>query len=120
MSLPVGLVCDLSGRVVQHPDQEVRDRIAFVFARFLRVKAIYGVVREMVAARLLLPRRESGRDDGAIVWRQTDGGGDLESAAQPAYAGTFVYGRTLSATPARWPVPQAPSTSGAMAVHGSR
>src|SRR5208282_2180663 len=31
MSLPVGLVRDLSGRVVLHPDQEVRDRITFVF-----------------------------------------------------------------------------------------
>jgi DNA invertase Pin-like site-specific DNA recombinase len=70
MSLPVGLVRDLAGRVVQHPDQEVRERIAFVFALFLRVRSIHGVVRDMVAARLLLPRRERGRDDGAIVWRR--------------------------------------------------
>jgi DNA invertase Pin-like site-specific DNA recombinase len=94
MSLPVGLVRDLSGRVVQHPDQEVRDRIAFVFATFLRVKAIYGVVREMAAARLLLPRRESGRDDGAIVWRRPTVPAISSLLRNPAYAGTFVYGRT--------------------------
>ncbi|MFI5460465.1 MAG: recombinase family protein [Isosphaerales bacterium] len=35
VSVPGGLVRDLSGRVVQHPDQEVRERIAFVFATFL-------------------------------------------------------------------------------------
>ena len=41
MSLPVGLVRDLSGRVVKHPDQEVRERIAFVFTTFLRVRSIH-------------------------------------------------------------------------------
>ncbi len=94
MSLPVGLVRDLSGRVVQHPDQEVRERIAFVFATFLRVKSIHGVVREMVAARLLLPRRERGRDDGAIVWRRPTAAAISALLRNPAYAGTFVYGRT--------------------------
>lgn len=94
LSLPVGLVRDLSGRVVQHPDQEVRERIAFVFATFLRVKSIHGVVREMVAARLLLPRRERGRDDGAIVWRRPTAAAISSMLRNPAYAGTFVYGRT--------------------------
>lgn len=93
-SLPVGLVRDLSGRVVQHPDQEVRERIAFVFALLLRVKSIHGAVREMVAARLLLPRRERGRDDGAIVWRQPTAAAISALLRNPAYAGTFVYGRT--------------------------
>jgi DNA invertase Pin-like site-specific DNA recombinase len=93
-SLPVGLVRDLSGRVVQHPDQEVRERIAFVFALLLRVKSIHGAVREMVAARLLLPRRERGRDDSAIVWRQPTAAAISALLRNPAYAGTFVYGRT--------------------------
>jgi DNA invertase Pin-like site-specific DNA recombinase len=94
VSLPVGLVRDLSGRVVQHPDQEVRERIAFVFATFLRVKSIHGVVREMAAARLLLPRRERGRDDGAIIWRRPTAAAISSMLRNPAYAGTFVYGRT--------------------------
>ena len=94
LSLPVGLVRDLSGHVVQHPDQEVRERIAFVFATFLRVKSIHGVVREMVAARLPLPRRERGRDDGAIVWRRPTVAAISALLRNPAYAGTFVYGRT--------------------------
>jgi DNA invertase Pin-like site-specific DNA recombinase/cellobiose-specific phosphotransferase system component IIA len=93
-SLPVGLVRDLSGRVVKHPDQEVRERIDFIFATFLRVKSIHGVVRELVAARLLLPRRERGRDDGAIVWRRPTAAALSSLLRNPAYAGTFVYGRT--------------------------
>ena len=61
MSLPVGLVRDLSDRVALHPDQEVRERIAFVFSTFLRVKSIHGVVRDLASARILLPRRERPR-----------------------------------------------------------
>ena len=94
MSLPVGLVRDLSGRVVKHPDEEVRDRIAFVFATLLQVKSIHGVVRDMVAAKLQLPRQERGRNDGSIVWRRPTAAAISSLLRNPAYAGTFVYGRT--------------------------
>lgn len=93
-SLPVGLVRDLAGRAVKHPDQEVRERIDFVFATFLRVKSIHGVVREFAAERLLLPRRQRGRDDGTILWRRPTAAAISSLLRNPAYAGTFVYGRT--------------------------
>jgi DNA invertase Pin-like site-specific DNA recombinase len=93
-SLPVGLVRDLAGRVVKHPDQEVRERIDLVFATFLRVKSLHGVVRELLAARLLLPRRQRGRDDGVVVWRRPTAAAISSLLRNPAYAGTFVYGRT--------------------------
>ena len=93
-SLPVGLVRDLAGRVVKHPDDEVRERIELTFATFLRVKSIHGVVREFAAAGLLLPRRERGRDDGAVVWRRPTAAAISGLLRNPAYAGTFAYGRT--------------------------
>jgi DNA invertase Pin-like site-specific DNA recombinase len=70
LPLPTGLVRDLSGRVVFHPDQEVRDRLAVVFATFLRVKSLHGLVREMAEARLLLPRPDRGGAATAILWRR--------------------------------------------------
>jgi DNA invertase Pin-like site-specific DNA recombinase len=91
--LPVGLVRDLSGRVVKHPDQEVRERIDLIFVMFLRVRSVHGLVRELTAARLLIPRRESGRD-GAVVWRRPTAAALSSLLRNPAYAGTFVYGRT--------------------------
>ena len=91
--LPVGLVRDLSGRVVKHPDQEVRERIDLIFATFLRVRSVHGLVRELTAARLLIPRREGGRD-GAVVWRRPTAAALSSLLRNPAYAGTFVYGRT--------------------------
>jgi DNA invertase Pin-like site-specific DNA recombinase len=94
LSLPVGLVRDLAGRFVKHPDAEVRERIDLTFATFLRVKSLHGVVREMTSARLLLPRRARGGDDGAIVWRRPTAAAISSMLRNPAYAGTFVYGRT--------------------------
>jgi DNA invertase Pin-like site-specific DNA recombinase len=91
--LPVGLVRDLSGRVVKHPDREVRERIDLIFATFLRVRSIHGVVRELAAARLLVPRPESGRGS-AVVWRRPTAAAISSLLRNPAYAGTFVYGRT--------------------------
>jgi DNA invertase Pin-like site-specific DNA recombinase len=93
-SLPVGLVRDLAGRVVKHPDAEVRERIEFTFATFLRVKSLHGVVREMTAAGLLWPRRERDGNDGAIVWRRPTAAAISSLLHNPAYAGTFVYGRS--------------------------
>ena len=121
MSLPVGLVRDLSGRVVKHPDQEVRERIDFVFATFLRVKSIHGVVRELAAARLLLPRRERGRDDGAVGVAATDRGGGLELAPQSGLCRDFrLRPNAVRPACARRTAPQAPLASGAVAVHGPR
>ncbi|HEY2157095.1 MAG TPA: recombinase family protein, partial [Isosphaeraceae bacterium] len=92
-SLPVGLARDLSGRVVKHPDREVQGRIDLIFATFLRVRSIHGVVRELAASGLLVPRRERGRDDGAIIWRRPKAAALSSLLRNPAYAGTFVYGR---------------------------
>src|SRR5262249_32086291 len=91
-TLPVGLVRARAGRVVKPPDQEVRERIALAFATFLRIKSLHGVVRELTAAGLLLPRRVSGRDDGAVVWRRPTAAALAALLHNPAYAGTFVYG----------------------------
>ena len=93
-SLPVGLVRDLTGRVVKHPDQEVRERIDFIFATFLRVKSIHGLVRELAVAQLMVPRRERGRDSGVVFWRRPTAAALSSLLRNPAYAGTFVYGRT--------------------------
>jgi DNA invertase Pin-like site-specific DNA recombinase len=111
VSLPVGLVRDLAGRVVFHPDVEVRERLAFVFTTFLRVKSLHGLVREMAAARLLLPRRQRGRDDGEIVWRRATAAALSSLLHNPAYAGIFAYGRTRfkprvpGGTPRKHPLP---------------
>ena len=107
LSLPVGLVRDLPGRVVKHPDREVRGRIDLIFATFLRVRSTSRRgPRAQRPPGLLVPRRERGRDDVAVVWRRPTGGGDVEPAPQPGLRRDLrLRPDAVPAARARRPVP---------------
>ena len=93
LALPAGLERDADGRVTKDPDREVQDRIALVFTTFLEQGSVSRVMKSFKSRQLTVPRR--GRF-GEVAWRApTTGmlGGILKN---PAYAGTFVYGRTRS------------------------
>jgi DNA invertase Pin-like site-specific DNA recombinase len=91
LRLPVGLVRDEQGGVQKHPNQEVQDRIQLVFDTFLKVKASSQVVRRFNAEGLLIPRQNRFGD---ISWRTPSIAAILSMLKNPAYAGTFVYGRS--------------------------
>lgn len=93
LTLPVGLVRDLLGKVSKHPNREVQSRIDLLFATFLRLKSISQVVAFFNEKDLLIPRREPG---GELVWRKASAGGVGLILLNPAHAGAFVYGRTRS------------------------
>jgi DNA invertase Pin-like site-specific DNA recombinase len=94
VSLPVGLVRDPAGRVVKHPNVGVTERIDLVFATFTRLRTVQGVVREFRDAGLTLPRREFGAGAAAVVWRRPTSAAVTAFLRNPAYAGTYTYGRT--------------------------
>src|SRR6516165_851291 len=91
LTLPVGLTRDTLGRVVKRPDREVQDRIDLVFATFLRVRSLAKVVRSFNDQNLLVPRRNPFSD---VVWRRPTVSSVGAILKNPAYAGSFVYGRT--------------------------
>jgi len=91
LTLPVGLIREATGQVVKHPNREVQDRIALVFASFLRLKATTKVVRDFNDQGLFIPRRDSFGD---VHWRQPNAASIGSMLKNPAYAGAFVYGRT--------------------------
>lgn len=91
LRLPVGLVRDPLGAVVQTPNREVRDRIALVFATFLEQRSASQVLRTFRARGLALPRTDRFGD---VVWREPSLAAILFILRNPAYAGAFVYGRT--------------------------
>jgi len=91
LTLPVGLSRDTLGRVVKRPDREVQDRIDLVFATFLRVRSLAKVVRSFNDQNLLVPRRNAFSD---VVWRRPTVSSIGAILKNPAYAGSFVYGRT--------------------------
>src|SRR6266508_602451 len=94
LQLPVGLVRAADGAVVQDPNREVQDRIALVFATFLRLRSASKVLQFLNAQGLALPRRDRFGD---LVWRPPTVAAILAMLKNPAYAGAFVYGRTRSA-----------------------
>ena len=91
--LPVGLIRDVAGVVVKDPDREVQARIELVFATFLRVRSATQVLRCFDEGGLTLARH--GRL-GGTVWRPPTIAAILRILKNPAYAGSFVYGRSRS------------------------
>src|SRR5436305_1673461 len=106
LQLPIGLVRDASGVVSKDPDREIQVRIALVFATFLEVRTAMAVMRTLQARGLALPRRDR---HGDVRWRPATLPAIVGMLKNPAYAGTFVYGRTRpgpSAAPGAKPAQQ--------------
>lgn len=82
---------DAAGRVRQDPHQEVHDRLQLIFATFLQKRSASKVLEFLTHHDLLLPRRDRFGD---VVWKRPTVAAILQILKNPAYAGTFVYGRT--------------------------
>jgi DNA invertase Pin-like site-specific DNA recombinase len=92
---PTGLVHDPAGQIALDPDEQVQHTIRLVFDTFERVGAALGVVQYFAENHLSVPTRlYGGTRDGQLHWRPLDHGRVLAILHNPAYAGTYVYGRT--------------------------
>jgi DNA invertase Pin-like site-specific DNA recombinase len=93
MMLPAGLVRDATGVVAKDPNREVQERIALVFTSFLELGSVGKVMRTFQSRGLGVPRRDRC---GEVAWRPATADRISRILKNPAYAGTFVYGRTRS------------------------
>ena len=92
--LPVGLVRLRSGEIIIHADQEVQARIRLVFAKFRELKVANAVMRYLRAQDLLLPSRPlRGPAPHEVIWQPARSSMVLAILKNPAYSGTYVYGR---------------------------
>ncbi|MEI7771374.1 MAG: recombinase family protein [Chloroflexales bacterium] len=92
---PAGLVLDPLGRVVLDPDEEVQQAVRLVFSLFAQHSSALAVVQAFHAQHLRFPTRRWGkRHDGDLVWGPLTHSRVLMVLHNPAYAGTYVYGRT--------------------------
>jgi DNA invertase Pin-like site-specific DNA recombinase len=91
--LPAGLERGDDGVVTKDPNQEVRERIALVFAAFLERGSVGKVIRSFRDHALTVPRRARFGD---VAWRTPTTSTIVGILKNPAYAGAFVYGRTRS------------------------
>jgi DNA invertase Pin-like site-specific DNA recombinase len=91
LALPAGLLRLEDGRVVKDPDVAVQQAITLVFQTFLLRKSASQVVRVLHDQGLRLPRRHRNCE---TLWRPPTVAAVVTILRNPAYAGTFVYGKT--------------------------
>lgn len=107
--LPTGYVRDDEGQAQFDPDVSVQERIRLVFRQFAELGSMQKVLRHLVRHQLLLPRRQtSGLYAGETLWKEPSISAINTILKNPAYTGTFAYGRR-QADPSRQ-VPGRPAT----------
>jgi DNA invertase Pin-like site-specific DNA recombinase len=96
---PAGLVLDPVGRLVLDPDDEVQQALRLLFALFAQHSSALAVVTHFQHAQVRFPTRWWGmRHGNELVWRPLTHARVLAVLHNPAYAGTYVYGRTRTRT----------------------
>lgn len=91
-ALPVGLVYDDEGATTIDPDAEVAAAVADVFAAFRVGGSAYQVVASFKGRRFPL-RAYGGVWGGQLRWGRLTHSRVLGILANPAYAGSYVFGR---------------------------
>ena len=91
LALPVGLDRDEDDRIVLCLDEEVRHAIARVFVLWCQLGSARQVVMELIAEGQKLPRRTVGQR--RIRWARPSYGAVHDFLTNPAYAGTFAFGK---------------------------
>lgn len=96
---PTGLVYDAAGQLSLDPDEQVQQALYLLFDLFEALGSGLAVVKHFAEQHLLFPtRRGSGGGAGELVWRTLTHERVLAILHNPAYAGTYVFGRTKTRT----------------------
>ncbi len=94
LGLPVGLVYDELGRVVLHPDAQVRETLALFFRTFQRTGAACATVKYFSTEQIPFPApTRPGSRSAQVVWGRLNLTRAVSLLHNPRYAGAFAYGR---------------------------
>jgi hypothetical protein len=94
---PVGFVYGAQRKLILDPNQEIQDAVRLVFTTFDRVRSSAGVARYFFRNKLKFPsavRTDSGRPE--YKWVTLKFTRARTVLGNPAYAGTYVYGRSVT------------------------
>jgi DNA invertase Pin-like site-specific DNA recombinase len=92
--LPVGLDRQRDGAVMLTPDEEVRARLALIFAKFTELGSARAVRTYLAQENLSIPSRPvRGPGLHETVWNPPRASAILRILHNPAYAGAYVYGQ---------------------------
>lgn len=95
--LPTGYVRNTEGQVIKDPDPQVREAIERVFLQYAQGSSIGYVLRYFREHKLSFPTRvyKKGQESN-ITYAPLTRDRVYEILLNPCYAGSFVYGRTLT------------------------
>jgi len=94
LRLPVGLVHLADGRCARDPDAGIQASIMAVFEAFAATGTIAGTLRQLLASGIRFAQLAWGGDKaGTIIWCDYNRTRVRNVLTNPAYAGTYVYGR---------------------------
>jgi DNA invertase Pin-like site-specific DNA recombinase len=92
--LPTGYVRGPEGQWELDPDVQVRERLDYVFELFRRERVARRVVRDLKTEGLALPVRVMAKEGyGTVIWKTPTLSTVIRILENPAYAGTYVFGR---------------------------
>lgn len=92
--LPVGLCYDDDDNIILDPNKEVRGAIKLIFTAFKETGSAYGVMQRFGKENMEFPKKAYGGIwNGKLIWDNLTHGRVLGILKNPAYAGTYVYGR---------------------------
>jgi len=92
--LPVGLCYDDQDNIVLDPDEEIRGTVKLVFDAFRETGSAYGVIHRFTEQGMQFPKRAYGGVwNGKLIWSHLTHSRALGVLKNPAYSGTYVYGR---------------------------
>jgi len=92
--LPVGYVRTGDGDWTLDPDAQVRERLDYIFDSFRRHGVVRAVIRDLRRQGLGLPTRVTAKEGyGSLAWKAPSLSAVVRILHNPAYAGTYAYGR---------------------------
>lgn len=96
--LPVGYVCDGTGRIVKDPDERVREAIELVFRKFRELWTIRQTFKWFLDNEIELPVNKSIGGQMQVAWQLPTQSFISNVLHNPYYAGAYTYGRRVSET----------------------
>jgi len=92
--VPMGYVILPAGQVAFDPDEQARDVVRLIFAKFDELGTVYAVLHWLVDNDVRLPTRVyCGANKGELEWRRPAMARLLQMLQHPMYAGAYTYGR---------------------------
>lgn len=93
--VPIGYVRSAGGGIALDPDEQVRDVLRLVFAKFEELGSVPKVTAYCAAHRVQFGVRVyQGSDKGQLRWRPVRRRALYEILRHPFYAGAYAYGRS--------------------------